>query len=278
MTKTWLITGSAGGFGRDLTQAVLAHGDNVVATARRPEQLDDVVREYGERVRAVALDVTDAEAAKAAVRVAVDAFGSLDIVVNNAGYANIASIEEVTDEDFRAQIETNLFGVVNVTKAALPVLRGQRSGHFIQFSSIGGRVGGTPGLSAYQTAKFAVAGFSEVLNNEVKPLGIKVTIVEPGGFRTNWSTVAKAGEQHVAPDYDQSVGEILRFMEKFAGTEPGDPARAAQALIEIANTDEPPVRLLLGAAALRMADESSKAHAAEAERWAELSRATDFPE
>ena len=180
MGKVWLVTGTSSGFGRELAWAVLEAGDSVVATARRPEQLADLVARYGDRVRAVRLDVTDKEAVATAVRTATDAFGSLDVVVNNAGYANLGSVEELSGDDFRAQIETNLFGLVNVTKAVLPVLRAQRSGHIIQFSSIGGRVGGTPGPGAYQTAKFAVEGFSEVVANEVKHLGIKVTIVEPG--------------------------------------------------------------------------------------------------
>jgi len=185
MTGNWLITGSSRGFGWEVATAALEDGHNVVATARRPEQLESLVHTFGTRVRAVALDVTDPAAARAAVQVAVEEFGSLDVVVNNAGYASSAALEEMTDDDFRAQIETNLFGVVNVTKAALPILHEQRSGHIIQFSSIGGRVGGTPGMGGYQTAKFAVEGFSEVLNAEVKPLGINVTIVEPGGFRTD---------------------------------------------------------------------------------------------
>jgi NAD(P)-dependent dehydrogenase (short-subunit alcohol dehydrogenase family) len=172
MKKIWLITGSSRGLGRALTEAVLAAGDRVVATARKPEQLDDLVAKYGEQIRAVALDVTDTAAARAAVQTALDTFGRLDVVANNAGYANSASIEETPDDDFRAQIETNLFGVVNVTKAALPVFREQKSGHFLQFSSVGGRVGGTPGMGAYQTAKFAVEGFSEVLSNEVRPFGV----------------------------------------------------------------------------------------------------------
>jgi len=187
MGKTWLITGSSRGFGWELAKAVLDSGDTVLATARRPDQLDELVRRHGDRVRTLALDVTDAAAARTAVQTAVDEFGSLDVVVNNAGYGNSAPIEDFPDDDFRAQIETNLFGVVNVTKAALPVMRKQRSGHIIQFSSIGGRVGGTPGMAAYQTAKWGVEGFSEVLASEVKPLGIKVTIIEPGGFRTDWA-------------------------------------------------------------------------------------------
>src|SRR5205085_5742333 len=140
---------------------------------------------------------------------AVDEFGRLDVVANNAGYANSSAIEETSDEDFRAQLETDLFGVVNVTRAALPIMRRQRAGHFLQFSSIGGRVGGTPGLAAYQTAKFAVEGFSEVLNNEVKPLGINVTIIEPGACRTDWGGPT-ARTMPVSPDYDLSVGRMIR--------------------------------------------------------------------
>jgi NAD(P)-dependent dehydrogenase (short-subunit alcohol dehydrogenase family) len=276
MAKTWLITGSSRGFGRELAKAVLDSGDRVIATARRPEQLDDLVREHGDRVRAVPLDVTDAAAARAAVQTAIDEFGALDVVVNNAGYANSSSIEETPDEDFRAQIETNLFGVVNVTKAALPVLRTQRSGHFIQFSSIGGHVGGTPGLGAYQTAKFAVEGFSEVLNNEVRPFGVKVTIIEPGGFRTDWA----GSSMRIAPvseDYEQTVGWMARYRESSDGKQPGDPARASKIIIDIVRLDDPPLRLLLGSDAVELAEQASRARAAEAEKWAEVSRSTDFP-
>jgi NAD(P)-dependent dehydrogenase (short-subunit alcohol dehydrogenase family) len=211
-----------------------------------------------------------------AVQTALDEFGVLDVVVNNAGYANSSSIEETSDEDFRAQIETNLFGVVNVAKAALPVLRTQHSGHFIQFSSIGGRVGGSPGLGAYQTAKFAVEGFSEVLNNEVKPFGVKVTIVEPGGFRTDWA----GSSMRIAPvseDYEQTVGRMIRYRESSGGKQPGDPARAAKIIIDIVHLDDPPLRLLLGSDAVELAEEASKARAAEAEKWAEVSRSSDFP-
>jgi NAD(P)-dependent dehydrogenase (short-subunit alcohol dehydrogenase family) len=275
MTKTWLITGSSRGFGWELAKAALDGGDNVVATARRPEQLDELVRTYGDRVRAVALDVTDAAAARGAVQTAVEEFGALDVVVNNAGYANSTSIEDFPDDDFRAQIETNLFGVVNVTKAALPVLRRQRSGHFIQFSSIGGRVGGSPGLSAYQTAKFAVEGFSEVLANEVKPLGIKVTIIEPGGFRTDWG----GSSMSILPlreEYDQTVGAMNRYRESSVATWLGDPARAAKIIVALVGLDEPPLRLLLGASAVESAEKAAQARAAETEKWAAVSRSADF--
>src|SRR5471032_1659536 len=211
MSSVWFITGSSRGIGLELAKAVLAAGHRLVATARRPEDLASLVEQYGERVRAVALDVTDPASARAAVQQAVEAFGRLDVVVNNAGYGNIASIEEGDDADFRAQMETNFYGVVNVTRAALPVLRTQRSGHIIQISSIGGRAG-SPGLAAYQSAKWAVEGYSEVLAKEVGPLGIKVTIVEPGGFRTDWAgssmSVVQPGEA-----YRESIGAFLAFRE-----------------------------------------------------------------
>ncbi|HEY4023772.1 MAG TPA: oxidoreductase [Pseudonocardiaceae bacterium] len=276
MSRTWLITGSSRGFGWELARAVLATGDNLVATARRPEQLAALVDEFGDRVRTVALDVTDPAAAERAVEVAVTEFGRLDVVVNNAGYANTASIEDSTPEDFRAQIEANFFGVVNVTRAALPVLRRQRSGYFIQFSSIGGRVGGTPGIAAYQAAKFAVEGFSEVLANEVAPFGVKVTIIEPGAFRTDWQGTSMAFAP-VSPDYDATVGELNRYRERTDGAQAGDPARAARIIIDLLDEAQPPRRLLLGAGAVELAERSSRERAEEAAKWAEVSRSADFP-
>jgi NAD(P)-dependent dehydrogenase (short-subunit alcohol dehydrogenase family) len=276
MAGTWLITGASRGFGRHLTEAVLEAGGQVVATARRPEQLEDLVARHGERIRAVALDVTDAAAASRAVREATGVFGGLDVVVNNAGYADSAPIEEMADEDFRAQIETNLFGVVNVTRAALPVLRTQRSGVFVQFSSIGGRVGGTPGMGAYQTAKFAVEGFSEVLAAEVAPFGVKVVIVEPGAFRTDWQ--GSSMELHpVGPDYEETVGAVHRYRRRTDGTQPGDPARAAKIIMDVVDADDPPRRLVLGGDALALALEAGEIRAAETRKWAEVSRSADFP-
>jgi NAD(P)-dependent dehydrogenase (short-subunit alcohol dehydrogenase family) len=271
-----LITGASRGFGRRLAEAVLEAGDQVVATARRPEQLDDLAARHGERMRAVALDVTDAAAASRAVQEATDAFGRLDVVVNNAGYANSAPIEEMAEEDFRGQIETNLFGVVNVTRAALPVLRAQRSGIFVQFSSIGGRVGGTPGMGAYQTAKFAVEGFSEVLASETAPFGVKVVIVEPGAFRTDWQG-SSMRIHSVAPDYEETVGAINRYRRDNDGTQPGDPARAAQIIIDVVGADDPPRRLILGGDAVTAAQKAAADRAAETEKWAHVSRAADFP-
>jgi NAD(P)-dependent dehydrogenase (short-subunit alcohol dehydrogenase family) len=277
MARTWLITGSSRGLGRDLASAALAAGDNVVATARRPAQLDDLVARHGDRVLALALDVTDPAAAVAVVSQAVERFGSLDVVANNAGYGNSGSIEDTPSDDFRDQVETNYFGVVNVTRAALPIFRRQRAGHFLQFSSVGGRVGGSPGMGAYQAAKFAVEGFSEVLNAEVKPLGIKVTIVEPGPFRTDWGGSSMSFHP-VTADYEPTVGKMNAFRQETDGTWPGDPVRAARILVDIVGNPDPPLRLLLGAAAVDLAQKSSDERAAEAAEWADVSRSADFPD
>jgi NAD(P)-dependent dehydrogenase (short-subunit alcohol dehydrogenase family) len=276
MPRTWLVTGSSRGFGREIVEAALKRGDRVLATARNLDQLDALAA-YGDAVVPFALDVTDSAGARSAVDAAIRSFGSLDVVVNNAGYAASAAIEEMSEESFREQIETNLFGVVNVTKAALPIFHQQRSGYFLQFSSIGGRVGGSPGLGAYQTAKFAVEGFSEVLNAEVKPLGIKVTIVEPGGFRTDWGG-SSMQTSPVGADYEDTVGTMNRFRESTVSTWRGDPKRAANILVDLVELDEPPLRLLLGEGAVTSADRSSRERAAEAERWAAVSRSADFPE
>lgn len=277
MTRTWLITGSSRGFGREVAEAALRAGENIVATARHASQLGGLQDIGAARVRLVTLDVTDAPASRAAAATAVDEFGRLDVVVNNAGYANSAPIEHTPITDFRAQIETNLFGLVNATQAALPLFREQRSGHFIQFSSIGGRVGGTPGLAAYQFSKFAVEGFSEVLNAEVSPFGVKVMIIEPGGFRTEWGS-ASMRTAPVEADCEPNVGEANRSRESTVATWAGDPERAAQIIVEITRLDHPPLRLLLSAGAVASAERASKARAAEAEQWADLSRSADFPE
>jgi NAD(P)-dependent dehydrogenase (short-subunit alcohol dehydrogenase family) len=274
MSKTWLITGSSRGLGLALARAVLAGGDRLVATARNPKDLGDLVTRYGDRVRAVALDVTDAEAARAAVATAVSAFGRLDVVVNNAGYANVGSIEHMADADFRAQIDTNFFGVVNVTRAALPVLRGQRDGHIIQISSIGGRRG-SPGLSAYQSAKWAVEGFSEVLAREVAPLGIRVTIAEPGGIRTDWAGSSMHVDE-VRDEYKATVGAFMDGVRKSPDGARGDPAKMAQVLLRIAAMPDPPLRLLLGGDAVFLADLAAKQRAAEDAKWRSLSVTTDF--
>ena len=277
MSKVWFITGSSRGFGAELVRAVLAHGDRVVATARQPEQLRALVEGHEDRARVFALDVTDADAAVAAVEFTVAEFGRIDVVVNNAGYANSAPIEETDPADFRAQIEANLFGVVNVTRAALPVLRAQRSGVFVQFSSVGGRVGGTPGLGAYQTAKFGVEGFSEVLANEVSAFGVKVIIVEPGAFRTDWMGSSMTMHEP-GPDYRDTLTFIHEMRKTANGSQTGDPARAARIIIDVVESPEPPRRLLLGSDAVELALANGAERNEEARRWAEVSRSADFPE
>jgi NAD(P)-dependent dehydrogenase (short-subunit alcohol dehydrogenase family) len=276
-SKVWFITGSSRGFGAELARAVLAHGDRVVATARQPEQLRALVEGHEDRARVFGLDVIDADAAAAAVEFAVAEFGRIDVVVNNAGYANSATIEETDPDDFRAQIEANLFGVVNVTRAALPILRAQRSGVFVQFSSIGGRVGGTPGLGAYQTAKFAVEGFSEVLANEVSAFGVKVIIVEPGAFRTDWMGSSMTMHEP-GPDYRDALGVMHELRKTANGSQAGDPARGARIIIDVVESPEPPRRLLLGSDAVELALANGAERNEEARQWAAVSRSADFPE
>lgn len=275
MSKVWLVTGSASGLGRDIAEAVLANGDRLIATARNPEQLSDLVARYGEQVRAVALDVTDAAAASAAVEVAIRVFGRLDVVVNNAGFGHMGPFEHLDPEDFRAQIETNLFGVVNVTRAALGPMRRQKSGHIIQISSVGGRVA-TPGLSAYQAAKWAVGGFTEVLAQEVGHLGIKVTALEPGGMATNWANRAASDLAPLDPDYVPSVGTIMKLLEQYRGKAAGDPKKVAEVVVTLASHGSPPPHLLLGSDAVHFAGQADAAREADGKLWQAVSVATDF--
>jgi len=275
MTRTWLITGCSRGLGRALGEAVLASGDRLAATARDPVALTDLIAIAGDRALALPLDVTDEAAANEAVCAAVDRFGGLDIVVNNAGYGNVAPIEDTSLEDFRAQIETNLFGVIIMTKAVIPLFRQQRRGHFFQMSSIGGRVGAT-GRAPYSAAKFGVEGFSEVLATEMAPLGVRVTIVEPGGFRTDFagaSTRIAAGN----PAYAETVGKTAAMQRDYNGKQPGDPARAAQAIIAASLAKDPPLRLVLGRDAYARAERTDEARLAELRAWRETSLSTDFP-
>lgn len=272
-SRTWLITGSSRGLGRVLAEAALEEGERVVATARDPRRLDDLVARFPERARAVALDVTDRAQADAAVRAAVDAFGRIDVLVNNAGYANIGAIEDLSDDDFRAQIETNLWGVINVTRAALPQLRAQGAGHVIQIGSSGGRVT-APGAGPYQTAKWAVEGFSGVLAKEVAPLGITVTVIEPGGMRTDWAG-ASMTIHAVSEPYRQTVGVMGDHLEGAADAFRSDPAKAAQAIIAISREPQPPLQLLLGSDAYTLVRAADEARIASDVRWKELTFSTD---
>ncbi|AIC28348.1 short-chain dehydrogenase protein [Rhizobium etli bv. mimosae str. IE4771] len=274
MSKVWLITGSSRGLGRALAEAVLAAGDNLVATARNPAQLADLSERYGGQVLTLALDVTNEAAAAATVEAAVKRFGGIDVLVNNAGYGNVGSIEDTSLADFRAQIETNLFGTIIMSKAVIALMRGQGAGHIIQFSSVGGRIG-PAGRGAYSAAKFGVEGFSEVLAKEVSPFGVKVTVVEPGGFRTDFagaSTVLAEGRA----EYAETVGATVRFQREYDGRQPGDPAKAAAVIIHIAGLDEPPFRLLLGSDAVRNVEKADAARIAADREWRAVSVSTDF--
>ncbi|MFF4925099.1 SDR family NAD(P)-dependent oxidoreductase [Kitasatospora sp. NPDC001261] len=272
-TRTWFITGSSRGFGRSLASAALAAGDRVVATARKPEQLDDLVARHGDRVLPVALDVTDPDAVQAAFAAARTAFGSVDVVVNNAGYANLAPVETADEEDFRRQFDTNFWGVYHVSKAAIPLLKEQGGGIVIQFSSVGGRVGATPGLGSYQAAKFAVDGFTRVLAAETAPLGIRYLVVEPGGFATDWAGASMEVDD-VPADYRATVGALADLL-RGGGAAVGDPDRAAQILVRIVHADRLPTHLLLGAGAADMALDYSRGQLAEATAWQAVSASAD---
>jgi NAD(P)-dependent dehydrogenase (short-subunit alcohol dehydrogenase family) len=272
--KTWLITGSSRGLGRALAEAALARGNQLAATARRPEQLADLADRYGDRVRTVALDVTDRAQADDAVQAAVAAFGRLDVLVNNAGYSNLAPIEEISEDDFRAQVEANLWGAINMTRAALPVMRRQRSGHVIQISSVGGRTT-TAGLGPYQTSKWAIEGFSGVLAKEVASLGIKVTAIEPGGFRTDWAGSSMVVAD-IPGDYRPSVGAVATRLRERVGREPGDPDKAAQVILQVAELDDPPLQLVLGVSAFEIVRKADEQRIASDDAWKHLSLATEF--
>jgi NAD(P)-dependent dehydrogenase (short-subunit alcohol dehydrogenase family) len=274
MSKVWLITGSSRGLGRALADAVLEAGDKLVATARDPGQLADLVEAYGPRVFTLPLNVTDEAAAEAAVKTAVETFGRLDVLVNNAGYGNVAPIEDTSLADFRAQIETNLFGTIIMTKAAIPVMRGQGAGHIIQFSSVGGRIGPV-GRAPYAAAKWGVEGFSEVLSKEIGPLGIRVTVIEPGGFRTDFagsSTAIYEGR----PEYAETVGAMADYQRNYNGRQPGDPAKAAAVVLHIASLDTPPLRLLLGSDAAAAVEKADAARMQADRTWRVVSQSTDF--
>jgi len=274
MSKVWLITGASRGLGRAFTEAILEAGDRVVATARNPEQLVELQGRHPGKIRSVALDVTNEAQAKAAFEAAIASFGVLDVLVNNAGYGDVCPVEDTPLTDFRAQIEANLFGVIIMTKAVLPYFRERRAGHIIQVTSIAGRIG-PAGRAPYAAAKFGVEGFSESLLKEIGPLGIKVTIIEPGGFRTDFagsSTQLSEGR----PEYDSTVGAAVRFQRSYNGRQPGDPAKAAAALLHVASLAEPPLRLLLGSDSYAAAEKSAIDKIESDRNWKDLSFSTDY--
>jgi NAD(P)-dependent dehydrogenase (short-subunit alcohol dehydrogenase family) len=275
MTKVWLVTGSASGLGRNIAEAVLASGDRLVATARDPRRLEDLVKKYGDQVRTTALDVADEDVARAAVQVAVDAYGRLDVVVNNAGYGDVAPFEQLSSDRFGAVVDTNFYGVVYVTRAALPIMRKQKSGCILQISSLGGRLA-LPGSTAYHAAKWAVGGFTESLAQEAAPFGVKVCALEPGVMRTNWGVRAHQDVPELLPDYEPSVGAIVKALHSVWGQENSDPGKVAQIILRLADSDHLPAHLLLGSDAIKYAAQAGATRAADAEQWREISISADF--
>ena len=275
MSKVWLVTGSASGLGRNIAEAVLASGDRLIATARDPRRLEDLVKKYGDQVRTAALDVVDESAAQAAVQMAVAGFGRLDVVVNNAGYGDIAPFEQLSSERFKAVVDTNFYGVVNVSRAAIPIMRKQKSGCILQISSVGGRLA-RPGSSPYHAAKWAVGGFTESLAQEAAPFGVKVCALEPGGMRTNWGVRANQDTPDLLPDYEPSVGAVAKALKSYWGHEMSDPVKVAQVVLHLAASDRLPAHLLIGSDAVRFAGEVEATRAADAAHWREISLSTDF--
>jgi len=250
MSKTWFITGTSRGFGREWAIAALERGDRVAATARDTASLDDLVQKYGEALLPIALDVTDRAADFAAVAQAHDHFGGLDIVVNNAGYGHFGMIEEITEDEARAQLEANLFGALWVTQAALPYLREQGSGHLIQVSSIGG-ISAFPRVGIYHASKWALEGLSQALAQEVATFGVHVTLVEPGAFSTDWAGSSSSTSEQL-PAYDEVHRVTLESRARRVGN-PGDPGATREAILRVVDAEEPPLRVFFGAGPLAIA-------------------------
>jgi NAD(P)-dependent dehydrogenase (short-subunit alcohol dehydrogenase family) len=273
MTKVWFITGSSRGLGRSLTEAVLANGGKVAATARNPQQLNDLVKKYPGQVYPIQLDVTDKAQVNSAVESAIKHFGRIDVLVNNAGFGITGAAEAFTDEQVRSQLETNLYAPIEVTRAVLPYMRKQRSGRILQISSVGGRLG-TPGVSIYQAAKFGLSGFSESLAREVAPLGIHVTSIEPGGFRTDWAGNSMSYAP-VIEGYETTAGWMADLLRGDQFIPMGDPDKAANVIIELTEHPEPPIHLILGSDAAGMVKQNEAFKMAEFEKWLPVSVSTD---
>jgi NAD(P)-dependent dehydrogenase (short-subunit alcohol dehydrogenase family) len=272
MAKIWFITGSSRGLGRSLTEAVLLHGDKVAATARNISSLNDLVSRYKDSIYPLELDVTNEEQVRRVVAETVRHFGGIDVLVNNAGFGITGAVEAFSGEEVRSQLETNLYAPIVITRAVLPFMRGQRSGHILQISSMGGRVG-SGGVSVYQAAKFGLSGFSEGLAIEVADFGIKVTCIEPGGFRTDWAGDSMTFAEEIE-GYDV-VNERIQLFKSGAFKPIGDPVKAAKVIIETVNHPMPPLHLLLGSEAVAIVKYSESAKLRELEKWEKISLSTD---
>jgi NAD(P)-dependent dehydrogenase (short-subunit alcohol dehydrogenase family) len=275
--RTWVITGSSTGFGRLLAEEVLKTGDQVVATARKLEQVSDLEQKYPGQALALPLDVTSQDQVDSVVEKALQRFGRVDVLVNNAGYGVTGAIEEVSDAELEPMYATNVFGLLRVTRAFLPQLRKQRSGHILNLSSIGGLTA-SPGWGLYQSTKFAVEGLSEALAQEVAPLGVHVTLIEPGPFRTDF--LGRSGVEAVTriTDYSTTADNARRYRSDQHGRQPGDPLKAVQAMIQVVNSPNPPLRLLLGAGALKRVQQKIETWQKELAAWEPVTVGADFPE
>ncbi len=266
MSKVWFITGASRGFGREWTEAALERGDRVAATARNTATLDDLAEKYPDTLLPLKLDVTDHDADVAAVKQAAEHFGALDVVINNAGYGHFGMIEEITEDELRAQLETNLFGAFWVTQAAIPIMRAQGSGHIIQVSSIGG-ISAFPTVGAYHASKWALEGFSQSLSQEVKGFGIDVTLIEPGGFSTDWSGPS-ASRSTEMPEY-KDVREAAS--KRPSAHNPGDPKATGAAVLKIVDAENPPLRIFFGKAPLEIATKDYESRLATWNEWNDVS-------
>ncbi len=276
-TPVWFITGCSTGFGRELATALIDKGYRVVATARNPDDVADLVAAGGDRVLGLKLDVTDQAEAEAAVQAATGRFGHIDVLVNNAGIGYFGAIEESDEAEVRRMFEINVWGLARMTRLALPGMRARRSGTIVNVSSIGG-VRAFPAVGYYNGTKFAVEGLSEALSQEVAPLGIKVLLVEPSGFRTDWA--GRSAHETTTPiaDYDATAGRNKGAIRGYSGSQPGDPKRAAAAIIQAVEAKDPPLRLLLGKAALAGARNKIEMLQRDFDAWAEVSEGADFPQ
>jgi NAD(P)-dependent dehydrogenase (short-subunit alcohol dehydrogenase family) len=273
----WLITGCSTGFGRELAKLVLARGWRAIVTARDPSKVADIAEGHGDHALVLPLDVTRREQIDAVVARAKQKFGRIDVLVNNAGYGYLAAIEEGEDDEVRAMFETNVFGLVDMTKAVLPIMREQRSGLIVNVSSIGG-IASFAATGYYHGTKYAVEGMSESLALEVKPLGIDVLIVEPGPFRTNWAGPSIKQSATRIDAYDATAGERRKQTAARSGNQAGDPVRAAQAIIDAALSDQPPLRLLLGKIALDLAYKKLDFMRGDFDTWKATTEGADYPE
>ncbi|GGE96774.1 oxidoreductase [Hymenobacter cavernae] len=276
-SKVWFITGASTGFGEALASFVLDKGDQVVATFRKLEQAEVFSQKADDRAHGVVADVTNEQQVKEAIQTAINVFGRIDVVVNNAGYGSMGSIEEIPAEEVQRQFDVNVFGPLHVLRAVLPHLRQQKSGHVLNITSIGG-LKTFPGVGVYNASKFALEAIGESLAQQVAPLGIKVTNIEPSGFRTDWAGRSATFADTAIEDYRATVGENLKGIQSYSGKQPGDPVRAAQAMYDVVNQENPPLHLPLGKAAVKGARDKFTNLLKELEGVAEIGNAADFPE